>query len=168
MLPKTELQNEIYLLNQVIFRGSNFNVKLEIIKIWTLNWKLLNFEVGIWKMRGEGLTIKDFKFFKEYHDELRAKLDENDKNNFMSCPNDETKFIYIREKSSLTDLNFKFNFESSKDNGVAQSFKDKGNKCFQKEEYKEALDMYNQALIHIEFIEGKFVCFNFKIPHKTS
>lgn len=119
-------------------------------------------------MRGEGLTIKDFKFFKEYHDELRAKLDENDKNNFMSCPNDETKFIYIREKSSLTDLNFKFNFESSKDNGVAQSFKDKGNKCFQKEEYKEALDMYNQALIHIEFIEGKFVCFNFKIPHKTS
>ncbi|KAI5731580.1 hypothetical protein M8J77_012647 [Diaphorina citri] len=105
-------------------------------------------------MRGEGLTIKDFKFFKEYHDELRAKLDENDKNNFMSCPNDETKFIYIREKSSLTDLNFKFNFESSKDNGVAQSFKDKGNKCFQKEEYKEALDMYNQALIHIEFIEG--------------
>lgn len=46
MLPKTELQNEIYLLNQVIFRGSNFNVKLEIIKNLNVKLEIIKFWSG--------------------------------------------------------------------------------------------------------------------------
>uniref|UniRef100_A0A8D9AQW4 SET and MYND domain-containing protein 4 n=1 Tax=Cacopsylla melanoneura TaxID=428564 RepID=A0A8D9AQW4_9HEMI len=106
-------------------------------------------------MRAEGLSSKDFKIFKDYHSILRENLTENDNNTFMSCPNDKAKFLFILEKVVKSDkLNFKFSFESSKNNELAQNFKDKGNIFFQQEKYMDALKMYNQALVQIDFGRG--------------
>lgn len=105
-------------------------------------------------MKEPEIRIKDFKFFKEYHDEFLKSLTENDKEQFMSCANDEEKFSFIHDRISGTKLDFNLHVESSKNNGIAQSFKDKGNKCFQQEKYEESVKMYNEALIHFEFVEG--------------
>lgn len=107
-------------------------------------------------MKAPGLLVTDFKFFKHYHDILLDKLDENEKTDFMNCPSDESKFKFIHNKvTQIEELNFQFIFETSKDDKVAEEFKNKGNACFQQERYKEALEMYNQALIHIKINKGK-------------
>lgn len=106
-------------------------------------------------MKTQGLLINDFKFFKDYHDDLRKVLSEDDKIAFMNCPNDETKFKFVRDKMSKANLNWSFILQSSKDNVTAQDFKEKGNKCFQQEKYEESLEMYNKSLVFIEFSEGK-------------
>lgn len=93
-------------------------------------------------------------FLKELFEKLQTDLNAEQVKNFANLECDEARFKFVSQAENLKKFKVSRN-PSIKSEKLALEFKNKGNKAFQKENWREALDFYNKGLLLLPAEHGK-------------
>jgi len=99
-------------------------------------------------------NLADRKFL-DYHVKLRASLSEQQTKYFESLSNNRERIIFVANLPNRPDFTINVRKNYGKNIQEAKTLKDKGNVCFQKENFELALSFYSQALLKSsEYLSG--------------
>ncbi|KAF6205863.1 hypothetical protein GE061_020037 [Apolygus lucorum] len=89
-------------------------------------------------------VINQTGFFKEQYQKFRKSVTDKDLKCFAGLKTDVERLKFVEERNRLE---FPSRSKDSKNLEQALNLKEKGNKCFQKEQNADALSFYSQSLV---------------------